>query len=67
MKQLMDSTERMKSEEYKKLFFDIGLKDSRYLLDFFPPTVASSLISVDYVLEIYVSFKGLTLPNKKPV
>jgi hypothetical protein len=46
---------------------DLTLKDSRYLLDFFPPSGHSELVSVGYSLQVFIAFKGLTMPNKKPL
>lgn len=37
------------------------------MLDFFPPSGESSLISVSYTLQVFIAFKGLTMPNKKPL
>ena len=67
MSQLMQCTANMKTEEYKKCLFDVSLKESRYLLDFFPPTVTSQLITVEYTFQIYIDFKGMNLSGKKPV
>jgi len=57
----------MKSEEYKKCLHDLSLKDQRYLLDFFPPTVSSTLITVNYVLQVYIAYKGKIVSGKKPL
>lgn len=37
------------------------------MLDFFPPSTQSSLVTVSYVLQIFVDFKGMNLSGKKPV
>ena len=36
-------------------------------MEFLPPTMNSNLVQIKYSLEVYLSFKGLTLPKKKPV
>jgi hypothetical protein len=67
MTELLSASANTESEEYKKCLQDLSLKDQRYLLDFFPPTTQSTLVSVSYVLEVYVDFKGMNLSGKKPV
>jgi hypothetical protein len=36
-------------------------------MEFLPPTIKSEMIEIRYILEVYLSFKGLTMPKKKPV
>lgn len=64
---MLQSLDRTKSEAYKKLMQDMSMKDQRYMLDFFPPSGDSSLVSVSYTLQVFIAFKGLTMPNKKPL
>ncbi len=43
------------------------IDEQRFLMEFLPPTMNSNLVQIKYSLEVYLSFKGLTLPKKKPV
>ena len=67
MAEMLSACANTKSEEYMKCLIDWSLKDQRYLLDFFPPTTQSSLVTVNYVLQVYVDFKGMNLSGKKPI
>jgi hypothetical protein len=66
LRDLMQSCVRMQNEGYLKGKVDIQDEDQKRLLDFLPPSVESNLISISFVLQVFLTYKGLTLPNMKP-
>jgi hypothetical protein len=57
----------MQSQAYKDGKAECAVEEQRFLMEFLPPTMNSNLVQIKYILEVYLSFKGLTLPNTKPV
>lgn len=55
----------MQNEGYKQAL-NSDPNFGRYLL-YLPPSCESKLINISYTLQVFISFSGLTLPNKKPI